>query len=293
MTPLFDELRPVIASVACSGQQHRIRWSAGELEALDHEDPDGERALTALGGPSCACLDVLDAWTRQQSSTRPLAALSRGIRDPVQPQEIGVGPGFRGQHGALLRAGARGPTRLPRPGSGWVSTSAPQTTTYGSIPGLGGPQKGDQESDVSDLGILANLGYPMTLRLVATVTTALLNQEGSAASSSVQPSVQPALRASLFGRSWSALRDWLGVPDLQMELVVADPSEEPTVELGTSDPLRVFLPLDWVVSVWGRDLTVVAGRFCLGVIESTDTRTTLLSVGADFEAPRRLTVELQ
>jgi hypothetical protein len=78
-----------------------------------------------------------------------------------------------------------------------------------------------------------------------------------------------------------------------MELTVADPADEPTIELGISDPLRVVLPLDWVVSVWSRDLTIVAGRFCLGVIESTETRTTLLSVGSDFEAPRRLIVELQ
>jgi hypothetical protein len=164
-----------------------------------------------------------------------------------------------------------------------------QTGTVGPIPGFLGPQSGHRESEVSDLGVLANLGYPMTLRRVATVTTAFLDQQVNAENSLVQP----ALSASLFGRSWTALRDWLGVPDLDMELTVAHPTEEPIVELGTSVPLRVRLPLDWVVSVWSRDLTVVAGRFCLGVIESTETRTTLLSVGSDFAAPRRLTVELQ
>jgi hypothetical protein len=170
-----------------------------------------------------------------------------------------------------------------------VMASGVRTTTFGPIAGPVGSQMGDQELLASDLGILANLDYPMTLRLVATATTALLGQPGDPAN----PSARPALSASLFGRSWSALRDWLGVPDLEMELTVADPADEPTIELGISAPLRVALPLDWVVSVWGRDLTIVAGRFCLGVIESTATRTALLSVGPDFEAPRRLIVELQ
>ena len=292
MKTLLGELQPVVAPVDCSGQRHRMRWAAGDLTALDHDDPDGERALIALGGPRCACLDVLEAWSRQRGSTRLLSALSRGTRDLVRPAELGMGPGFQAQRAAMLRAGARrGSAQVAHGVSNWISTSSGihGTATLGSVRGPVGLQMGPQESAASDLGVLANLGYPMTLRLVATVTATLLGQPGTATDSSVLP----ALTASLFGRSLIALRDWLGVPDLDIELTIADAADEPTVGLGTSAPLRVVLPLDWVVSVWARDLTVVAGRFCLGVIESTETRTTLLGVGSDFETPRRLMIELQ
>lgn len=289
MSGLLHALQPVVAPVECSGQRHRIRWATGDLTALDHDDPDGERALVAMGGPSCACLDVLDAWGRECESTRLLTALSRGTRDPVRPQEFGGIPGFLGQRGATAGLVVNpGPRRLP-PRSSNAMTISGRLAPRGFAPSPMIPQPGREGPFGADLVVLANLGYPMTLRLVATVTSALLEKPGDAA----HLAVRPALTASLFGRSLTALRDWLGIPHLEIELTIADAGGEPVVELVESGPMRVVLPLEWVVSVWGRDLTIVAGRFCLGVIESTASRMTLLSVGPDFEGPRRLAIEFQ
>ena len=281
MTSLLEALPPVVAPVECSGQRHRIRWAGGDLTALDHDDPEGERTLAALGGPSCVCLEVLDAWSRQRQSARVLTALSRGARDPVRPQELWGGPGPSVQRAAMLRA-ARARSTAPTP-------PAPVNLVLAARgPQHAGPQAWGQDPVLTDLGALSQLGFPMTLRLVSTVTAVLLEQADEA----TRAASKPALTASLFGRSWTALRDWLGVPDLEMDLVLPHEGSEPSIELRPSGPLRVALPLDWVVSVWARDLTVVAGRFCLEIVEATESRTTLLSVGPDFEAPRRLVVEL-
>jgi hypothetical protein len=129
----------------------------------------------------------------------------------------------------------------------------------------------------------------MTVRLVATVTASLLDPSAGGESLAARP----ALTASLFGRAWTALRDWLADPDLELELSVIEAGQEPTFEREATGALRVALPLEWVVWVWGRDLAIVAGRFCLGVIESTVLRTTLTSIGPDFETPKQLVVELR
>lgn len=47
-------------AVSCGDAQHRIGWSQRRLEALDH-DVEAEVALRALGGPTPACLAVVDA----------------------------------------------------------------------------------------------------------------------------------------------------------------------------------------------------------------------------------------
>jgi hypothetical protein len=141
----------------------------------------------------------------------------------------------------------------------------------------------------SDLTLLAGLGYPMTVRLVATVSTHLLDRT----TASEESGARPALTASLFGRAWTALRDWLSESDLDLDLAVTEAGQDPVLKLEPTGPIRLALPLDWVVAVWARDLAVVAGRFSLGVIESTPSRTTLLSIGSDFGAPKQLVVELR
>jgi hypothetical protein len=68
--------------------------------------------------------------------------------------------------------------------------------------------------------------------------------------------------------------------------------EEPRLAWDGSSPVQVALPPEWVMTVWGRDLTVIAGRFSLGVLESTATRTTLMTIGSDLGNPRQLLVEV-
>ena len=60
--PWWTTAPPVEMKVACGGIVHRLRWTAGQVEALDHPDLDAERALIALGGAEPNCLTHLDLW---------------------------------------------------------------------------------------------------------------------------------------------------------------------------------------------------------------------------------------
>jgi hypothetical protein len=91
MTEWWIGIPDAVTRVDCGGEAHTLRWHAGELHALAHEDVEGERALAALGGEPCACVDVLDAWTRHADDLRVLMLASRGPADeldvPVDREE--------------------------------------------------------------------------------------------------------------------------------------------------------------------------------------------------------------
>jgi hypothetical protein len=279
----LSELPPAVARLDCSGAKHTIRWEGGELIALDHDDPEGERALVALGGTSCSCLDVLGAWSRQNENVRLLSVLSRGTQDPIQTD--GFNPNRLPPPG-LVRRNAIVSLRAQR--GGWVST-VPQGTATPAIamPGVQGLPSTTSPTFEGDAVLLAGLGQELTVRMVATVTAAFLDNPDSPEARAARP----ALEASLFGRAMSALRLWLAAPHLELELVVARPSQEAGLEWDGEGPVHLALPLDWVVRIWGRDLTVIAGRFCLGIVDSTPHRTTLTTVGSDLSSIKRLTVE--
>jgi len=283
MAELLSGLPSAIARVDCSGERHGIRWSAGDLVALDHDDPEGERALAALGGTSCTCVDVLAAWSRQRDNPGLLTVLSRGTQDPIQAEGDQGGPFPRPT--MVPRRNMVLPARTPyRASGGWVSG-----TMVGSGPrGVAVPHPDAEPTSEDDLALLAGLGHELTLRLVSTVTATLLDR----ADDPDLPPVHPALEASLFGRASCALRTWLALPDLEVDLEVTGPDEAPRLEWGSSGPVQLALPPEWVMSVWGRDLTVIAGRFSLGVLESTPTRTALMTIGSELGPPRQLVVEV-
>jgi hypothetical protein len=74
-------------TLACGAAIHRIRWDAGVLALLDHEDDDAERALAGLGADRPACVRLRDIWTAYEGDVA-LVTLGRrpgdaglGIRD--------------------------------------------------------------------------------------------------------------------------------------------------------------------------------------------------------------------
>lgn len=81
---------PTAARVRCRNAIHTVRWVAGALQFESH-DMDSELVLRALGGPSCGCVEVAEAWLQpvgpadvyalwNASSEWPTAAASdRGI----------------------------------------------------------------------------------------------------------------------------------------------------------------------------------------------------------------------
>ncbi len=77
MPPWWACLPPVSTTVACRGDQHRIIWEAGVLVAQDHDDPEAEGALHALGGHPPECLRLQARWSAYSGD---VALISLGRR---------------------------------------------------------------------------------------------------------------------------------------------------------------------------------------------------------------------
>ena len=286
-TPPMSGYPPAVARVTCGDDRHAIRWDAGELLASDHGDPEGERALAVLGGTSYACVEVLDTWARRRDDPRLLSALTRGFADPVAPGPDSPGMRLRQRGPGNSLAGLRFAT-AGRRGVGWAS-SAPSVMlgrTQSAFLGAA-DQAGSFEED---LARLAGLGRNLAVRLVATVTSRLL--ERITAGDPEGALVRPALEASLFGRASNAIRTWSGDPSLDVAVDVVNLGEEEISSAGDGNAMRLALPLEWVSEVWGRDLAVIGGRFALALIEAAEGRTTLRTVGSDLGPARSLTIEL-
>jgi hypothetical protein len=88
-------LAPAQATVDCGGARHQLRWENGALHAVDHGDAESERTLAALGGQSCTCLDLIEAWERHHEDVRVFVLGSRGPMD-VLAVAGGAGAGLGG-----------------------------------------------------------------------------------------------------------------------------------------------------------------------------------------------------
>jgi hypothetical protein len=284
MSPWWDGLAPVDATVECGGETHRLRWAAGELQPLDHDDADGERALAALGGARCECVDMLDAWERHARDLRVLALGSRGPADLL----------------TLGDATARGPAAWVSPlGSGVrlaptpVSTSGlPRRTTgrlRGSVvPLIGRPAPGIAPDE--DLVGLLGLGGSLAGRLQASVIAAWAKRidEGDDASAEAGPR----LTAALYGRLAASVRAWLGQPELAIELEMVPAGSTPRLCRTGRDRLEAELPFAWLEAVWSRGLTSVMGRFCVDATSVDGRDWTLSTLGPDVDSPETISLRL-
>jgi hypothetical protein len=313
VTSWWSGLAPAQTALDCGGQTHRLRWADGELAALDHEDADGERALAALGGERCACVDMLDAWARHATDERLLVLASRGPADSlaadpgdpmlggraraasVTPAAVarpvprpGVGPGVRPVPGPGVGPGVR---PVPGPGVGWVSSRrlgrVGGTVLHGLPPG---PAAGPDPD--ADLTTLLALGGGLPDRLLASVIAAWtrrLDEPGQTAAGRSRPRLQ----AALYGRAAAALQAWLGSPPATVEVEMVPRIVTPTLSAADGGGLRAELPFAWLGTVWMRGLATVMGRFCLAAVSSPDGRTwTLTTVGPDLGPTRPITIAL-
>lgn len=106
MTRWYDGVSPVSAVVSCRGERHRLTWRRGRIVAEAH-DLGAERALAALGGGRCSCVELATAcqgglgvddlfllWTEQAEPSvgtsqalerwmRRAGAASRSVREPL------------------------------------------------------------------------------------------------------------------------------------------------------------------------------------------------------------------
>jgi hypothetical protein len=261
-------------TVGCGDQTHRLRWEAGKLLALDHDDPEAERTLAALGGQRCTCVDVLDAWARQSKNARVLTLASRGPADPLVAQDEDA-PGW---------------PSAPRPAATPARARVRGWTSYAPISPVAAPGGATApETRQDELVALLALGGGLPDRLVAAVAnhwaTRLRRSDKT-----VQRNL-PQLHAALFGRVRAVLVGWLGEPGIQVELELLRNGGRASVtdEEGT---LHVALPFTWLVDVWAKGLAISWGRFCLSAETGDGQHWELGTIGPDLGPEQTIMVEL-
>lgn len=273
-------LLPVEVPLECGGELHHLRWEDGSLAALDHEDPEGERALGALGAERPACIEILDAWARHADDLGVLTLSSRGMADPVQVEVEDQMPG-RGMNRIRPARGVTSATpAAARGGSGWTAFAP-----LGAHPMMQGPSPGPFEGITK----LMALGGAMSQRLVATVIAAWSDRV-AAGDEAVEGHV-PTLTAALYGRVTSSVRSWLSDAALEVELEMIPASESPSINL-EGQLATVRLPFLWLSEIWVRDLSVVLNWFVLRTISSDQGELQLLAISPNFSEVRPITIRL-
>jgi hypothetical protein len=268
VTPWWTGLAPASISVRCGGTEHRVRWEQGALVACDHGELEDERALTALAGERCACVELLDAWHRHATDLRALKLGARDVSDPIRSSAWVSSPGARGGYIPVPAWEVRG---LPLP-------SEPRTGRFPVYPR-------SWDDSEAELIALLGLGGDIGERLVATVaarwTERLRNDSGGAAGA------RPRLRAALYGRLLTTLRGWLGEPGLSLTLDLVD-EQAPRSLSRAGGRVRAQLPFAWLSEIWARDLELVGDRFCLAADADDGGGWELLSVTRELGAPDRI-----
>jgi hypothetical protein len=280
---------PYEARIHCGGAMHRLRWEAGTLQALDHVDAEGERALVALGGDPCSCIDALDSWAAHADDLRVLALTSRGPADRLQfvqhPGSVASGPMAMVHRLSLGQPPPAPPGRMLLVGrniSGYATGNRIVSVAAGHI----GPNPFPQTDDL--VGLLS-LDGGLTARLVLTVAGTWV--ERLAAGDGRGARARPALIAALYGRVTSAVRLWMSSPDLVVDVEMLAPGEAP-MATRAEDGIRIAVPFSWLVDVWGRNLAVTFERFVLGVTTIASDRYELIAVDGALTGPRRMRVTL-
>lgn len=240
-------LPPTQTLLACSGQTHRLTWSAGTLTAPDHDDLEGEQLLTALGAEAVPCGQVLTAWRAAAAEPRVLVLASRGPSDPLT---AAVTP-------AWAAPATSGPAGTGGSSFGWYAYSPIRGGPSGAS-GQAGAAVGDGDPADPIPGLL-RLGGGLPARLVASVITSwtVALRDGTAPAA-----VQPALTAALIGRVHLAVAQWLDEPAVDIEIGVLPPGQ-PATHTTTSGSHRLQLPFSWLTDVWVPGLATVLGRFTL------------------------------
>jgi hypothetical protein len=293
MNPWWLGLQPAQATVACGEHTHRLRWEAGALWARDHDDPEAERALAALGGPRCTCVDMLDAWAHHNADPRVLVLASRGPADPLAAHADWIAQ-LGALHGPVIPAMKSPPRMTPRqllrrPGRRRARSAAGGPAAYAApapLPAGRIPHKTQAESE---LIALLGLGGGLQDRLVADVAAAWAERFE-------QPDeelgrARPTLHASMQGRLAAAVRSWLGRIDIELELSLIETRHAPALTHGAG-VIRVELPFGWLAEVWSRGLAVVMGRLCLAASTDDGRVWTLTTVGPDLGPTAPVRVEL-
>jgi hypothetical protein len=277
----LDNYAPFEARVDCSGSSHHLRWEAGDLVLLDHDDPEGERTLTALGGEVCPCIELLDIWARHADDLRVLTLTSRGPGD--QPRAVVGQGGPQMATAALRRTGPVLQTTRGAALTGYLSTGVGRRSFGPAGAMLAFPP-------FRDVARIVALNPGLTDRLALTVSATWA--ERLAADTSATEKARPALVAALYGRVACALQQWIGEPpeSIEVEMIGED---QPASAIRTERGVRVEVPFSWLIKVWGRGLAITMDRFVLVATKPTPDRLELVGLDATLSTPATVTVQVR
>ncbi len=231
---------PAVDAPAPSTDGHRLRWEDGDLQLPAHPDPDAERALGALGGERCACLDVWDAWHRTHRDGGILTVAGRHPLDELTTPEEGVHElrtelrRWRSASGALVEE----------------ARAAGHGHAIDRLVAVAGPAEAVAERRLGFL-LLLTLPPALLIRLQGSVAAAL-------AAADEPPPVLTVATASR-ARPILVAAGWRG--DLDAVTV----GDRPEVDVD-----RATLPPAWVADVWSRGLgSALSGAIVLQVVGRT------------------------
>lgn len=282
-------LAPIEAEVRCSGDVHRLRWEAGELQALDHDQPDSERVLAALSGQPCVCVQHLDTWARHRGDLTVLVLASRGPADHVRTASGagGPAPGPRGfpVSAPLIARGAAAPRARLLSARAAATASAYGTVRWGNVAGAATTAATASPADrLPDLlGVHPGLSDRLAAGVIATWAARLRAGEPPG------PPERAALHAALYGRALASLRAWLGRPDLDADVTMLDEGAGGAARW-QGERAELGLSFGWLLDVWVPGLVTLWGRFCLSATPAGE-RVVLRTVGPDLSDPVDLALD--
>jgi hypothetical protein len=305
---------PAEATWRCGEKEHRLRWEAGRLTAVDHPEAEAELVLGTLGGNQPDCIRLLRAWGEHRDD---LDVLMLGPRSATDTLTVGSRdaehlrmtlPGRAGS--APLAGSAPGGVIPDMPltwGSLWFRTMRsfavsarrlpPEAADYGQIrvamaalvrrfhgarlarsqgPGMG--QAAERElARRADLLELLALGPAFQFRLCATVAAAWSEHDPGTA--------RPALTAALAGRLAPVVAAWLHISPDEVRVSLA-PGPGGLVRDGD----RWRAGIRWVAAVWGAGLAMIDGHLVADVTHAEFPDAEVLALMAPGDEPAALAV---
>jgi hypothetical protein len=294
----WRSLSPAQASVECGGERHRLRWENGTLRALDHGDAESERTLAALGGQSCTCLDLIDAWDHHRDDLRVLVLGSRGPTDVLTVHDdVGAQLGISGPQvvtGGVASAGSVSRSSLTRA----QRTSAmgrPRSSGWTAYARVGGPPRPPGRTSrkaqaENELLALLGLGGGLPERLVATVAAAWKERLQQSRRPPARSRAQ--LQAALHGRVFAVMRSWLGASGPESQLKMIGENRKPKL-ISEDGYVCAELPFGWLLDVWAPGLATIWGRFCLSAATDDGRTWRLATVGPDLGSSSVVTLQLE
>ena len=255
-------IEEVTEEVSCGGAGHRLRWADGEVTALDHPDPEGERLLAGLGGTKPFCLVILDAWSSHGADLRVLALGSRSAGDaPSLGQEALAGI----RYGNFARSLANQRAQLARLAE-HRREGAPDASSLLV-------EQEDYLRRHESLLSLFTLGAAFQHRLCVGVARAWVAR---LAANPEDPG-RPALAAALIGRAEPVVRRWNGGGAVTVRPGPASMLEQ------QGDEVEVVLAFEWLTDVWGPGLGVIDDHLVLdaSLVDDGSVDVTAVAPGAE------------